>query len=56
MEGNDISAKQLYIFKNTLIKGTRVNGQVSTLWPWSWTFTVQHTIYVKCEYFMNPEG
>jgi hypothetical protein len=27
-----------------------------TLWPWSWTFTVQHTIYVKCEYFMNPEG
>ena len=19
-----------------------------TLWPWSWTFTVQHTIYVKC--------
>ena len=27
-----------------------------TLWPWSWTFTVQHTIYVKCEYFMNQEG
>ena len=26
------------------------------LWPWSWTFTVQHTIYVKCEYFMNQEG
>ena len=26
-----------------------------TLWPWSWTFTVQHTIYVKCEYFMNQE-
>jgi len=20
-----------------------------TLWPWSWTFTVQHTIYVKYE-------
>ena len=28
----------------------------STLWPWSWTFTVQHNIYVKCEYFMNQEG
>jgi hypothetical protein len=27
-----------------------------TLWPWSWTFTVQHTIYVKREYFMNQEG
>jgi len=27
-----------------------------TLWPWSWTFTVQHTIYVKCEYFRNQEG
>ena len=27
-----------------------------TLWPWSWTFTVQHTIYVKCEFFMNQEG
>ena len=26
-----------------------------TLWPWSWTFTVQHTICVKCEYFMNQE-
>ena len=26
-----------------------------TLRPWSWTFTVQHTIYVKCEYFMNQE-
>jgi len=25
------------------------------LWPCSWTFTVQHTIYVKCEYFMNQE-
>jgi len=24
-----------------------------TLWPWSWTFTVQHTTYVKCEYSMN---
>ena len=29
---------------------------ILTLWPWSWTFTVQHTIYVKCEYFMNQEG
>ena len=27
-----------------------------TLWPWSWTFTVEHTIYVKCEYFMNQDG
>jgi len=27
-----------------------------TLWSCSWTFTVQHTIYVKCEYFMNQEG
>jgi hypothetical protein len=27
-----------------------------TLWPWSWTFTVQHTIYVECEYFINQEG
>jgi hypothetical protein len=27
-----------------------------TFWPWSWTFTVQHTIYVKCEYFVNQEG
>jgi hypothetical protein len=27
-----------------------------TLWPWSWMFTVRHTIYVKCEYFMNQEG
>jgi hypothetical protein len=27
-----------------------------TVWPWSWTFTVQHTINVKCEYFMNQEG
>jgi hypothetical protein len=27
-----------------------------TLWPCSWTFTVQHTIYGKCEYFMNQEG
>ena len=27
-----------------------------TLWLWSWTFTVQHTIYVKCEYFVNQEG
>ena len=26
-----------------------------TLWPWSWIFTVQLTIYVKCEYFMNQE-
>ena len=26
-----------------------------TFWPWSWTFTVQHTIYVKCEYYMNQE-
>ena len=26
-----------------------------TLWPWCWTFTVSHTIYVKCEYFMNQE-
>jgi len=26
------------------------------LWPCNWTFTVQHTIYVKCEYFMNQEG
>jgi hypothetical protein len=26
------------------------------LWPCSWTFTVQHAIYVKCEYFMNQEG
>ena len=26
------------------------------LWPCRWTFTVQHTIYVKCEYFMNQEG
>ena len=24
-----------------------------TLWSWSWTFKFQHTIYVKCEYFMN---
>jgi len=32
-----------------------VNGGL-TLWPWSWTFTVKHTIYVKCEYFMNQEG
>ena len=27
-----------------------------TFWPWSWTFTVQHNIYVKCEYFMDQEG
>jgi len=27
-----------------------------TLWPWSWTFTVQHTIYVNCEYFVDQEG
>ena len=27
-----------------------------TLWPWSWTFTVQHTMYVQSEYFMNQEG
>jgi len=27
-----------------------------TLWPCSWTFAVQHTIYVKCEYFTNQEG
>jgi len=27
-----------------------------TVWLRSWTFTVQHTIYVKCEYFMNQEG
>ena len=27
-----------------------------TLWPWSWTFTVQHIICVKFEYFMNQEG
>jgi len=27
-----------------------------TLWPWSWIFTVSHTIYVQCEYFMNQEG
>ena len=34
-----------------------VHGNTAlTLWPWSWTFTVQHTIYVKCEYFMNQEG
>ena len=26
-----------------------------TLWPWSWTFTVLHIFYVKCEYFMNQE-
>jgi len=24
-----------------------------TFWPWSGTFKFQHTIYVKCEYFMN---
>jgi len=24
-----------------------------TFWPCSWTFKFQHTIYVKCEYFMN---
>ena len=29
---------------------------VLTFWPWSWTYTVQHNIYVKCEYFMNQEG
>jgi hypothetical protein len=27
-----------------------------TLWPWSWTFTVKHTIYVQCEYFMNQKA
>ena len=27
-----------------------------TLWPWSWTFTVERIMYVKCEYFMNQEG
>ena len=27
-----------------------------TVWFWSWKFTVQHAIYVKCEYFMNQEG
>ena len=26
------------------------------IWPWSWKFTVEHTIYVRCEYFMNQEG
>jgi len=27
-----------------------------TLRSWSWTFTFQHTIYVKCEYFINQEA
>jgi len=27
-----------------------------TLWSWSWMFTVQHTMYVQCEYLMNQEG
>ena len=44
-----------------LVKITRRKWQWSvgsetdklTLWPWSWTFKFQHTIYVKCEYFMN---
>jgi len=31
-------------------------GGALTLWPWSWTFTVYHTIYVQCEYFINQEG
>jgi hypothetical protein len=27
-----------------------------TLWPLSWTFQFQHTIYVKCEYSVNQKG
>ena len=30
-------------------------SDVSTLWPWSGTFKFCHTIYVKCEYFMNQK-
>ena len=34
-----------------------INTYVSlTLWPWSWTFTVQHTIYVKCEFLLTKKG
>ena len=24
-----------------------------TFWQWSWTFKFLHTLYVKCEYFMD---
>ena len=40
---------------NEISQETTAYIVVLTLWPWSWTFTVQHTIYVKCEYFMNQE-
>ena len=37
------------------IKSISLPSAHLTLWLWSWTFTVQHTVYVKCEYFMNQE-
>ena len=39
-----------------MVGGPMLPAGALTLWPWSWTFTVQHIIYVKCEYFMNQEG
>ena len=45
----DRRAKQTYLFSVTFCSSL-------TLWPWSWKFRVYHTIYVKCEYFMNQEG
>ena len=46
-----------YVFCNYIIlEDYHQKAGEFNLWPWSWTFTVEHTIYVKCEYFMNREG
>jgi len=54
----DIWRAFIYVRHNLGSRTPVIEGIVIslTLWPWSWTFTVYHTIFVKCEYFMNQEG
>ena len=46
----------IVVIQEKIRKVLMMDVRVLTLWPWSWIFTVQSTIYVKYEYFMNQEG